>query len=153
MSRRLKYLLGIITAIVILAVGYLVYQNQVSVSVKLTPEMFSNIINQKPTASSTQTERGAYMSLVNKNAVPSSTIEISACAATPPIISVMKGASFVISNKDTISHTISFSPSDSFVIATSSSATIKTTDFGKMAGVYPFRCDLSTSTSGIVMVK
>ena len=139
-----KIIIAAVVIIVLVVAVYVIYQNEELSNMKLT------LIT--PTVSSTQAERGQYVSLVTKNAVPTDTIEISSCSPNPIDSSVVKGDEITIINNDAVSHKISFTPDHSFVVGTSSSIMIKA-DFGKTAGVYPFQCDSSTSTIGVVLVK
>jgi hypothetical protein len=156
----LKYLLLVLIA-VMLFLGYEFFQQQIITTTAAIPisspaqELSSKdfaIAFQQPTASSTQSDRLAHVDLVVKDAVSTSTLYINSCLSNPPIVSIKRGLGLTLVNNDSVSHTIIFSPSATFVVATSSSKIIKA-DFGKTVGIYPFRCDKATTTIGIVIIN
>jgi hypothetical protein len=105
-----------------------------------------------PVSAMNETERKEYINLVRSKAVDTKLIDVTSCMPDPVVSRVSRASNVSFSNKDRVSHRITFSSTKSFLVPAHSAVSVRP-DFGKGNGVYGFGCDKSGKPVGVVVLS
>lgn len=130
--------------IFLLAGGLFFYQARVSRPIA-DDEAWSMSLNTpvkpvRPTASSTQEERRAYVDAIAAAAVDASEIDITDCLIQPQIARAALGSIIYFSNSGGSDHFIAFNPSQTYVVGAHSAKLFDSSSWAA-PGVRSYNCD------------
>jgi plastocyanin len=135
-----KAVIGALVALAALAVyGYFVAQKQGNVDKQDT------IVTPGPLE-----PRRAFVEKVESEAVLTTTIDVTSCKGSPSPAHFKIGDTIEFKNSDTAAHTISFSPSRTYVIPAKGKLSVKF-NFWDKPGVRKYSCD-GTPEAGLVFI-
>ena len=126
-----KILIGVVS-IIVLVLGYILFNNQSSNRAVLTA----------PAADATSEEQAEYVVSVKRLAEAAAVLEIGeGCTMTPLVLKLAEGETLTIQNNDATAHTIAFEDQNFFSVSPGRSREIDLMAiFGKGEGIYRYRC-------------